>query len=311
MGTIPATARAATGATVSDDDRRFYRLMLWGYATLFPLMALFVVTALLADSSAVVVYSVNFAITIVVQGFSIYAMRQVMRQDYFRFPYGAGKLENFAAFLGGVLNVPSGLYMAYGSVLLLINPQHVRYGLCMIPVAAEATRMFVLYTSVRRLARKQQTPAPLLQAYLLDWRVNLLSDCGVLVAFAVGWLLVRSGLATDGDRLDPAIALTICVYMVWIGVVLVRRNFHALMDLPLPEEDQLQVMKVLAAHYADFETVGRLYTRTSGKERIVEIELVFDGRRPLEDITALGGQMEESLAAELPHLEFRVIPVAA
>ena len=85
--------------------------MLWGYVTLFPLMALFIVTAVLANSSSVLVYSVNFAITIVVQSFSIYAIRQVMRENTFRFPYGAGKLENFAAFLGGVLNVPSGIYV--------------------------------------------------------------------------------------------------------------------------------------------------------------------------------------------------------
>ena len=102
------------------DDRRFYRVMLWGYVTLFPLMALFIVTAVLANSSAVFVYSVNFAITIAVQSFSLYAIRQVMRENTFRFPYGAGKLENFAAFLGGVLNVPSGIYVAYAATLRLI-----------------------------------------------------------------------------------------------------------------------------------------------------------------------------------------------
>ncbi len=293
------------------DDRRFYRVMLWGYVTLFPLMALFIVTAVLANSSAVFVYSVNFAITVAVQSFSLYAIRQVMRENTFRFPYGAGKLENFAAFLGGVLNVPSGIYVAYAASLRLIDPEHVSYGLSMIPIAVEAARMVVLYVSVSRLARRTRDPSPLLHAYLLDYRVNVLSDCGVLVAFAAGWLLVHNGLQTLGDRLDPLVALAIAAYMIWVGVILVRRNFRALMDLPLPEEEQLRVMKVLAAHYADFEAIGTLYTRSSGKQRFVEIELAFPGTRTLDEIGALGAHMEEALAADVPELTFRVIPAVA
>ena len=315
MGTHESVDRrerpAAPPSADLGDDRRFYRVMLWGYVTLFPLMILFVAVAVIANSSAVFVYSVNFAITIAVQGFSIYAMRQVMRENPFRFPYGAGKLENFAAFLGGVLNVPSGIYVACAASLRLIDPEHVGYGLSMIPIAVEAARMVVLYASVSRLARRTRDPAPLLQAYLLDWRVNVLSDCGVLVAFAAGWLLVVNGMETLGDRLDPLIALAISVYMIWVGVILVRRNFRALMDLPLPEEEQLRVMKVLAAHYADFEAIGTLYTRSSGKRRFVEIELAFAGERTLDELMALSAHMEEALAAGVPELTFRVIPVLA
>jgi len=70
-------------------------------------------------------------------------------------------------------------------------------------------------------------------------------------------------------------------------------------------------MKVLAAHYADFEAIGTLYTRSSGKQRFVEIELAFAGTRTLDEIGALGAHMEEALAADVPELTFRVIPAVA
>lgn len=297
--------------SLPDADRAFYRVMLRGYATLFPMMALFVATALVADSEAVLVYAVNFGITIAVQGFSIYAMRQVLRRDEFRFPYGAGKLENFAAFLGGVLTLPSGVYLAVTSVLRLGDPLPVHYGLSLLPVGLEALRMLWLYTSVRRLARAAPEAPPLLQAYLLDWRANLLSNCGVLVAFVAGLALVSAGLDTAGDRVDPLIAFCLSLYMVWIGTVLVRRNVRALMDLPLPEEDQLRVARVLARFSRDYDSLGTLYTRASGKDRIVEIELGFSGATTLDDVTAVGAEMQEALAAELPDLKFRVIPRVA
>jgi len=302
---------AALVAGTTDDDRRLHRLMLWGYFSLFPFAVMFIVMAALANSSAVVVYTVQSAISITVQTFSIYAIRQVMSGDQFRFPYGAGKLEDFSAFLCGVLYVPTGLYMAFDAASRLVHPQHVGYVLSLIPIGLSAMRMVVLYVLVRRLARRVKAPSPLLRAYLLDYRVGLLSDVGVIGAFAVGWLLVRQGLVSMGDRVDPLIGLTISLYMVWVGVFLVRRNFSALMDLPLPEDEQLRVMKVLARHYADYETIGMLYTRASGKRRFVEIELVFPGERTIDEIAALSTAMEEGLAAEMPGLTFRIIPVGA
>lgn len=293
------------------DADRLYRLMLWGFVTLFPLSAMFIVTGVLAHSSAVIVCSVLSIISITVQSFSIYSLRQVMGGNTFRFPYGAGKLEDFSAFLCGVLFVPSGLYMAYGAALRLIEPHHVGYLVGLVPVSLSAVRMAALFIAVRRLARETETPSPLLHAYLLDYRISLLNDLGIIAAFSVGWALVHAGAPVLGDRVDPLVAGAISLYMVWAGVWLVRRNFRALADLPLPEADQLLVMKVLAAHYADYETIGTLYTRATGTRRIVELELVFPRERTLGEIEALSAAMERDLAVEVPGLGFRIIPVAA
>jgi len=98
---------------------------------------------------------------------------------------------------------------------------------------------------------------------------------------------------------------------VWSGVWLVRRNFRALVDLPLPEAEQLRVMQVLAAHYAGYDGIGTVYTRASGKRQFVEIELGFAGESTLRQIEDLSEAMEEELARELPGLTFRIIPVAS
>jgi cation diffusion facilitator family transporter len=315
MSTHRATSAASlspgAAATSCDDDRRLYTLMLWGYFSLFPFTVMFIAMAAVANSSAVIVYTVQSAISITVQTFSIFAIRQVLGANTFRFPYGAGKLEDFSAFLCGVLYVPSGVYMAYDASMRILHPQDVGYVLSMIPIALSATRMVILYIAVRRLARQTRVQSPLLRAYLLDYRVGVLSDAGVLTAFAIGWLLVHSGLVAMGDRVDPIIGLVISLYMIWVGVSLVRRNFSALMDLPLPEDEQLRIMKVLAAHYKEYETIGTLYSRASGKLRFVEIELAFPGESTIARIEALSKEMERSLAEELPGLSFRIIPMGA
>jgi cation diffusion facilitator family transporter len=309
LGPIP-TADIEAGVPL-DEDRQLYRLLLWSYFTRFPFVAMFIVIAALADSTAVLVHTASSLIAMVVQTFSIVAIRQVIGHNTFRFPYGAGKLEDFSAFLCGFLFVPIGTYLAYDSLWALMHPHHVGYALGLIPIAVSLGRRSWLYEWARRLARRAEVPSPLLHAFIVDYRIGVLNDLGVILAFAVGWSLVRLGVPALGNRVDPLVALVISLYMAWEGVKLVRHNFRSLMDLPLPEDAQLRIMKALARHSAQYETIGTVYSRSSGKQRFVEIELGFDGRSSLEEIDALSRSMEEGLAEEIPGLVFRIIPTAA
>ena len=71
------------------------------------------------------------------------------------------------------------------------------------------------------------------------------------------------------------------------------------------------LLTVLAAHHWDYRTIGTLYSRSSGKHRIVEIELVFPEERTLAEIEGLSAVMEQALREEIPALQFRIIPVTA
>ncbi len=303
---------AADHRHVQDDaleSRGFFRLMVWGYVTMFPMAALFITVSVLADSSAVLVIAVQYVVSIVVSSFGLYAMRQVMADNIYSHPYGAGKLENFSAFLCGVFYVPSALYLMFDAGGRLLDPPHVGYLLAQIPVVISFCRMVVLYVAVRRMMSRSPNPSPLLRSYLLDYRVGLFSDGGVLISFTIGGMLAWLGMPAIGNRVDPAVAMVIAGYMIWVGVSLVRHNLRSLMDLPLSEAEQLKVMRVLAAHYADYDSVGTLFTRSSGKRRFVEIELGFAYEQTVGHVQELSQHMEAALGAELPDLTFRVVPV--
>jgi divalent metal cation (Fe/Co/Zn/Cd) transporter len=185
----------------------------------------------------------------------------------------------------------------------------VGYILGLVPVSLTFTTGLAFYTLSTRLRRRTKDPSPLLVAYRADYFIGMMTDGGVLVAFTAGALLAGSSLGTVGNRIDPVVALIMSCYMLWVGVDLVRNNFRALMDLPLPEEHQLTITRVLAAHYEHYDSVGTLYTRTSGNRRFVEVELGFDGDRTVEHVHALSRHMERDLAEEVPGLRFRIVPV--
>ncbi|HPC86258.1 MAG TPA: cation transporter [Smithellaceae bacterium] len=297
-----------TPATPADHDYRVYRMVLWSYITVLPAAALFLLTAPITDSMALYVNLAWYSVSFAVQTFSVYAMRQSLHKNPARFTYGTGKLENFSAFLDGVLCIPTGLYMAATAAGHLIEPVPVGYALGMVPVILTGIRLGYFFMVCYRLERETGAPSPILHSGTVSFRVAFLSNLGMLVAFLTGWALIRSGLPEIGNRVDPAIALVMSLYMIIAGSVLVWDNFRSLMDLPLTEDEQLHVMKVLATFYDNYDGIGTIYTRTSGKEQFVELELFFPASITLEEIRALQEEMEKALAGELPGLRFRIIP---
>lgn len=291
------------------EGRRLYRVLWGGYLTLFPMTALFIATALFSHSASIGVICVQSVISIVINAFALYALRRVLRSTVHSFAYGAGKLENFSAFLCGVFYVPSGMYLMYDAGQRIVDAPEVGYALSQAAVAVSALRMLVLYVMVRRLMKQSSNPSPLLRSYLLDYRVCLLNDIGVLIAFAIALALIRFDLPAIGHRIDPLIAVIISLYMIWIGILLVRHNFRSLIDLPLSEGDQVMILRALTRHYPDYEGIGTVFTRSSGTRRFVEIELEFDGGRTVEYVLNLSRQMEDELAADIPGLAFRIIPI--
>jgi cation diffusion facilitator family transporter len=294
---------------VDQESVSLYKLLRWGLAIEVPIVVMMVTSAVLAGSAALVAMAAQSGIALVINAFAVYAMRQVLRENAYTHPYGAGKLENFSAFLCGVLYVPSGLYVLVDSVERLIHAPEVGYLLGLIPVSITFLTGAVLFVFASRLRRRTRNPSPLLISYRADYLIGMLTDGGIIIAFVLASVLIGLGLPAVGDRVDPAVALVIALYMLWVGVSLVRHNFRALMDLPLAEEEQLTITRVLAAHYADYDLVGTLYTRSSGKRRFVEIELGFDGEKSVEHVHVLSRHMEKALADELPGLHFRIVPV--
>jgi ferrous-iron efflux pump FieF len=296
-------------AQEADESVRLYRLLRWGLTVEVPIVVITATSAVLAGSAALIALAAQSAIALVINAFAVYAMRQVLKHNVYSHPYGAGKLENFSAFLCGVLYIPSGIFILFDSAERLVHAPEVGYLTGLIPVAITFSSGAVFFFLARRLMRRTIVPSPLLVAYRADYFIGMMTDGGVLVAFAAGTVLVSLGLDAVGDRIDPAVAFVMAAYMIWIGVDLVRHNFRALMDLPLPEEHQLTITRVLATHFDDYDRVGTLYTRTSGNRRFVEVELGFDGDRTVEHVHRLSRHMERDLAEEVPGLRFRIVPV--
>ena len=144
-----------------------------------------VASAIISGSAALIAMAAQSGIALVINSFAVYAMRQVLKENVYDYPYGAGKLENFSAFLCGALYVPSGLFVLYDSIERLIEAPEVGYLSGLIPVAFTFATGALLFTLSARLMKRTADPSPLLVAYKADYFIGACTDGGVLVAFAL------------------------------------------------------------------------------------------------------------------------------
>ena len=68
-------------------------------------------------------------------------------------------------------------------------------------------------------------------------------------------------------------------------------------------------MNVLAREYDKYKNVGNIYTRLSGRRRLIEIEFYLREDASLAEIIELKGRIEESLRQHFPDLHFSLIPL--
>lgn len=275
--------------------------------SMIPLMLLSVITGVLSNSMTILAVAFDYGLSFVVQLFAFKAIRTILKTNIIKFPYGTGKLENFSAIVYGALAIPVSVFIIYSSIARLIVPPVIAIGIAQIPLIPNLVRSLLLFRKSRQLARSSESP--MIHSYYVNFKVTAMTDASILAALSAVLLFTTYGYTEVAYIIDPTVSALLGAYMLFCGVKLSISNFKVLIDLPLPEEDQLKIMSILAQEYNDYENIGNIYTRFSGKTRFIELELYLKKNASLEEIEILKQRIEKNLRQHFRDLRFVLIPL--
>lgn len=279
------------------------------FVTSLIITPLSIIFSIITGSVTLMIYFIWAAIAIGVKIFALISIRIMTKENQFMFPNGTGKLENFSSFFFGISIVPLGAYYLIDSILRLFSPlSSVTYLLCQVPVALSLFLTLILIIWTNRVIRNIPNPSPLLKAYFINFKVSITSDSFLFMAFLLGYILSALGYDFLSVRVDPVLSVLLSLYMIRVGLPLIINNFRSLIDLPLPEKDMLKILKVATEFYNEYSGFGMIYSRKTGKHKIIEMELFFDPGLPLEKINGIEQQMGLRIKQDFPDVWFRVIP---
>lgn len=207
-------------------------------------------------------------------------------------PYGHGKVEGISASVAATIIAVGGGVITYQALSRIIEGApsiDVGLGLVAMLIAAVANAVMTIF--MRREARRSGSIA--LMAESTHLRTNVVQAGAIIL----GLILVY---VTDEPIFDPLTALALAAYMGWTAVGLIKIAVDEVMDTALPPEEIAVILDVLDEHRGEVLGHHALRTRRAGTTRHVDMHLVFEGSRTVEEVHDTSDAISDAIHERLP-----------
>ena len=249
-----------------------------------------VLAYLLSNSVALLSDAMESIINIVASVMMYLALTVASRPEDLDHKYGHYKAENISALIEGILIIIAAVVIVEASISRLLNPvplENIDIGLL---VSLGATSMNgALAAVMMREARKSQSMA--LEGDAKHLFSDVLSSVGVVVALFIATV---TGLFI----LDSIIAIAVAVLLARMGVDVLRRTAHDLMDSTCEEEEQ--VIEEILDENSGYIEYHDLKTRRSGRRIFMEVHMCLDGDLTVSEGNRIIMTIENDLRKAVP-----------
>jgi len=206
-------------------------------------------------------------------------------------PFGHGKAENISStVVAGLIFAAAGIII-YSAVKRLIAGAPLELIEIGIYVTAAAIVINVLISRyLSKVARATDSLA--LEADARHLFSDVLSSCAVLV----GLIAVR---LTGLNILDPIIALLVALFILKVGYDTLRKSFGGLVDVSLPETEEVEIKSCIIEHYSAVVSFHRLRTRKAGSQRYIDLHLVMPKNASVDEAHRMCDHLEQDIENRL------------
>ncbi|HEV3142315.1 MAG TPA: cation diffusion facilitator family transporter [Gemmataceae bacterium] len=209
--------------------------------------------------------------------------------------YGHEKIAFFSSGLEGGLIIVAAIGIVVTAVERLLHPVSLHalgWGLAITGISVVIN--FAVAQLLLRTGRKHSSI--ILEA---DGH-HLMTDVWTSLAVIAGIAVVA---LTSLNWLDPVIALVVAANITWTGFRLVRRSFHGLMDVALPEAELVRLRAAISSQLESGTTYHALRTRQGGSRLFADCHLLVPGRWSVQKGHDLGDRIEKAVHEAFPGLE--------
>ena len=125
---------------------------------------------------------------------------------------------------------------------------------------------------------------------------DLLFDSFACFSLFVMWVLRKTPVV---GYISPAISIFVAVYLTIGCIKRIKTSLNELTDKTLPEEQQMQILKVLTRYFDSYTQVYSIDSRRVGEITRIEINLSFEDNTTVEDVINLQNRMNDELDSQL------------
>ena len=255
------------------------------------LILLKVVAGLLSGSISIIAEAIHSGIDLVAALIAFFSLRIAGRPADREHPFGHGKVENISGTIEAGLIFVAAAFIVYEATKRIMAEVAVEY--LSIGIAVMAASVVVNILVSRHLLRiARETDSIALEADARHLTTDVYTSLGVLG----GLVVVR---ITGLNILDPIIALGVALFILKTAYDVTRRAFPPLVDVKLPEEEEMLISSCIMEHYGEILGFHELRTRKSGRERQIDLHLVVVRSANVEQAHNMCDHLESDIKSKL------------
>lgn len=222
---------------------------------------------------------------LLVSAMNYFALKKSVAKPNKKFNFGYGKVEALTTLFEGIFIIGAGLFVAYGGVQKIINPEPIDFnvGALVMVISIVLTALLVIY--LRRAAAKYDSM--IIYTDAVHYEIDLITNAATLAALVA---VHYSGLII----IDALFGMGVSAYIVFRAVPLVQDSIYMLLDGSLPKEMIEQIEKIVNSKEQVLST-HQMRTRKSANVCYFSAHLVFDPQITL----ALAHEIEEEIETEI------------
>ena len=256
------------------------------------LLILKLTLGLISGSIAVLSDALDSGQDLLAAAAALFSVRIAARPADWEHPYGHGKAEGLSATVSaGVVGLGGGFIIYQALRRIIEGGETIDVNLGLAAMVTSALLNVVVSSYMRMAARRTDSLA--LTAEARHLQTNVVQAVVVII----GLLLVRF---TGAEIFDPLVALALAGYMWWMAFGLIRGALGEIMDVRLPEEDERQVHQSIVEYRPQVRGFHHLRSRRSGRLRYIELHLLVDPARSIQEVHDLCDQIEADIKKRLP-----------
>ena len=211
--------------------------------------------------------------------------------------YGHQKIEEISSMLEGLFIVAAALLIVYAAAGRFFEYAELfeldlAIGISMLATALNAGLSWFL----ARTARESGSAA--LEGDAKHLLSDVISSAGVWVGLFVVQL-------TGWSSMDSVLAFAVAALIARMGIGLVIKSSHHLMDRSCKDEEK-KMREILLRHRFHFIDFHDVKTRRHGNQVFADLHLSVDGSLRVKDAHDLTDHLEEELKEELPNISLTI-----
>jgi len=240
------------------------------------------------NSVSVLSEALHSGLDLIAAFFAFFSVRESSKPADEGHRYGHGKFENVASIAEAILILAAAamiIYHAYPKLFGIGAEIHsLELGAAVMGISALVN--FFVSRELMRVARKTESPALAADAWHL--RTDVYTSLGVMAGIVA---IKITGLVI----LDSLIAIFVALFILKAAVKLILDSMYSILDVRLPEEEELKIKNVLEKYSPHFVEYHKLRTRKAGSQRYIDLHLVVPREWAINKVHTICDRIEEDM----------------